>query len=52
MSSVGKPTVPKTISMVTNAALGILATPMLVAVEAKLLLIKKIFLNLNHNVNF
>ncbi len=43
MSSVGNPTVLKTISIVTNAALGNAATPMLVAVEAKL--------NKNHNIN-
>jgi hypothetical protein len=36
MSSVGKPTVPSTMSIVTNAADGMLATPMLVAVDAKL----------------
>lgn len=34
--SVGRPTVESTISMVTRAALGTLATPIDVAVEAKL----------------
>ena len=36
MSSVGKPTVLNTINIVTRAALGNAATPILVAVEAKL----------------
>jgi len=36
MSSVGNPTVLNTISIVTKAALGNAATPILVAVEAKL----------------
>jgi hypothetical protein len=34
--SVGSPTVERTISMVTRAALGTLATPIDVAVDAKL----------------
>lgn len=37
--SVGKPTVESTISIVTKAALGTLATPIDVAVEAKLIYI-------------
>lgn len=36
MSSIGKPSDPKMMSIVTREALGTLATPMLVAVEAKL----------------
>lgn len=43
MSSVGNPTALKTISIVTRAALGILATPILVAVDVKLKKIKFFF---------
>ena len=43
--SVGKPTVERTINMVTRAALGTLATPIDVAVEAKLI---KNDIRLNH----
>lgn len=50
MSSVGRPTVPNTISIVTKAALGILATPMLVAVEARLSLQLKIKLEKNKSL--
>lgn len=38
MSSMGRPSEPRMMSMVTNEALGTLATPILVAVEAKLFL--------------
>ena len=40
--SVGSPTVERTINIVTKAALGTLATPMLVAVDAILLVKKKL----------
>jgi hypothetical protein len=48
MSSTGRPSEPKIMSIVTKEALGTLATPMLVAVEAKLLVLinyRKIKLN-------